>query len=509
MNISRVPNHSQPDYDVLIIGAGISGIDAAYHLQKNRPGTRFAMLEAKDAIGGTWSTHTFPGIRSDSDLYTFGFKWKPWTGVPIATAGEILRYLNAAIDENDLRRHIRLSHPVQSAAWSSETDLWHIRATDADGSALEISARFLWVCSGYYRHSGGFLPDFPGAGSFTGPIVHPQTWPDHLDYAGKRVVVIGSGATAATLIPAMAQKAAHVTMLQRSPTYFYPRPRKDEFAETLKALDLPDDWIHEIMRRKFLYEQRTTIRRSRIEPDALKKDLLDGVRAYLGDGADIDTHFTPTYRPWQQRVAMVPDGDLFQTIRAGAASVVTDRIERFTPSGILLKSGQELDADIIVSATGLVLNALGDIEFDVDGERFDIAESYTHRGIMFSGLPNLAHVFGYLRTSWTMRADLVSDYVCRLLGHMDDLGATSVTPTLRDADTASPPRPWIEPDNFNPGYITRSLDKLPRQGPGDPWVMTQDYFTEKDRLPAAGFDDGTLVFETSAALAPRIHNPQH
>ena len=500
MNFSCTPDQNASDYDVLIIGAGISGIDAAYHLQKNRPGTRFAILEAKDAIGGTWSTHTFPGIRSDSDLYTFGFKWKPWTGVPIATADEILRYLNAAIDENDLRRHIHLSHPVQSAAWKSDDNQWRITATDADGADLEISARFLWVCSGYYRHSAGYMPEFPGAETFQGPIVHPQNWPDDLDYAGKQVVVIGSGATAATLIPAMSQKAAHVTMLQRSPTYYYPRPRTDEFAETLKALDLPDDWVHEIMRRKFLHDQKTTIGRSRTEPEALKKDLLDGVRAYLGDGADIDTHFTPSYRPWQQRVAMVPDGDLFRTIRKGAASVVTDQIERFTPTGILLKSGKELKADIIVSATGLVLNALGDIDINVDGEQFDIANSYTHRGIMFSGLPNLAHVFGYLRTSWTMRADLVSGYICRLLAHMDELGATSVTPTLRNSDTSGPPRPWIDPDNFNPGYITRSLDKLPRQGPGEPWIMTQDYFTEKDTLPAAGFDDGTLVFGTSPAL---------
>jgi len=485
-------------FDVLIIGAGISGIDAAYHLQKNRPGTRFAIIEAKDDIGGTWHTHRFPGIRSDSDLFTFGFKWKPWTSAPIASADEIMRYLNEAIDENDLRRHIRFSEPVQGASWSAKDQRWTV--TTPSG---QITCNFLWTCAGYYRHDKGYQPDFPGQQDFKGPIIHPQHWPEGLDVTGKRITVIGSGATAATLIPALAGKAAHVTMLQRSPTYYYPRPAQDEFQQVLNALDLPPEWYHEIMRRKFLMESHETVRRSREEPEALKQELLDGARAYLGGDYDIATHFTPTYRPWRQRVAMIPDGDLFRAIRAGLASVVTDQIDRFTPTGIRLTSGDELQSDIIVTATGLTLNTLGDIALDLDGAPVDISQSYTHRGIMFSGVPNLATVFGYLRSSWTLRADLVSGYICRLLAHMDATGTAVVTPTLRKGDESETRRPFIEPDNFNAGYILRGLDQMPRQGARDPWVMTQDYYVDREVLPVAGFDDGTLAFTPANASAAK------
>ena len=497
MNKPSVPDlRPTPDLDVMIIGAGISGIDAAYHLQTRRPGTRFAIVEAKDAIGGTWHTHRFPGIRSDSDLFTFGFKWKPWTGVPIATAPEILKYLNEAVDENDLRRHIRFNTKVKAVSWRAEHQLWRVTLCgQSDNSETTITSRFLWMCAGYYRHDEGFTPDIPGLDTFDGPVLHPQTWPDDLDYSGKSIVVIGSGATAATLIPALAEKAKHVTMLQRSPTYFYPRPQTDEFTETLRALNLPDEWYHEIMRRRMLFEQQRIQKRAREEPDALAREFIAGARAYLGSGFDIKTHFTPSYRPWHQRLAVVPEGDMFKAIRAGTASVVTDQIDQVMPSGIQLQSGEMLEADIIVTATGLHMTMLGEIPIDLDGQPFDVADSITHRGIMLSDLPNLVHVFGYLRTSWTMRANLVSDYVCRLLEHMETSGATSVTPRTTPEDLPEERRPWIDPENFNPGYITRALARLPQQGKAEPWIMTQDYFTDRETLPKADFNDGTLEFE--------------
>jgi len=481
--------------DVLIVGAGISGIDAAHHLQDRRPDATFAMVESKDRFGGTWATHKFPGIRSDSDLYTFGFKWKPWKGLPIASADEILIYLDEAIEENDLRDKIHFRSEVVRADWDSETQRWTVTLRQGpEGEETQLTCGFLWMCAGYYRHSEGYMPDWPGMDQFKGPIIHPQTWPEDLDYAGKRVVVIGSGATAATLIPAMAKTAAHITMLQRSPTYYYPRPKLDEFGETLKALELDDALVHDIMRRKFLYEQKVTIKRSFTEPDVLARELIDGARAYLGPDYDIETHFTPSYRPWRQRVAMVPDGDLFRTIRSGKASVVTDSIARFTETGLTLESGDTLEADIIVAATGLTLNALGDVALIVDGKPVDIADSWTHRGIMFSGIPNLASVFGYLRTSWTMRADLVSDYVCRVMDQMQSRQARSVVPALREQDQDMIASPWIDPENFNSGYITRGLHLMLKQGDHQPWVMTQDYHTDKDDLPAADLDDGTLIY---------------
>lgn len=492
------PPATAPDVDVLIIGAGISGIDAAWHLSRRLPDHSFALLDSKEEIGGTWATHVFPGIRSDSDLFTFGFSWKPWMGKAIATAEEILAYLNAALDENDLRRHIRLGHAVKAASWDSAAQIWTVTVRRS-GLDVTMTCRFLWMCSGYYRHAEGYSPSWDGMETFPGPIIHPQAWPADLDHAGKRIVVIGSGATAATLIPALAETAAHVTMLQRSPTYYFPRPMSDPFNETLKALDLPQDWYHEIMRRKFLLESQTMARRSRAEPEAVAAELIGAARAYLGDSVDIETHFTPRYRPWRQRVAMIPDGDLFVAIRSGAASVVTDRIERFTRSGILLGSGEELAADVIVTATGLTLNALGDVALTVDGAPIEPSHHWTHRGIMLSGVPNLAMVFGYLRSSWTLRADLVSDYVCRLLAHMQATGMAAATPELRADEKDMEARPWIDPEDFNAGYVLRGLDLMPKQGDRQPWVMTQDYFDDRHTLPAADLEDGTLRYAAVAA----------
>ena len=482
-------------FDVAIVGAGISGVGAAYHLTKQCPGRSFVVLEAQETFGGTWWTHKYPGIRSDSDLYTFGYRFKPWTSAPIATAAEILKYMGEVIEENDLARHIRYRHRVAAARWSSGEKLWTLEGTRSDtGEPVRFTANFLWMCQGYYRHSAGYTPQWPGFSEFAGRVVHPQNWPEDLDYAGKKIVVIGSGATAATLIPAIAADCAHVTMLQRSPTYFRTGRNAIEIADELRKLQVDETWIHEIVRRKILYEQGVFTRLSFTEPERVKKELLAGVRAHLGPDYDIETHFTPRYRPWRQRIAFIPDGDLLEAIRAGKASVVTDEIERFTRTGILLKSGATLDADIVVTATGFDLCMLGDIAFAINGKPLDFADTVTYRGMMFTGVPNMAWVFGYFRASWTLRADLVADFVCRLLNHMKQRGVRQVTPTLRPSDRDMPLLPWIDEENFNPGYMMRGMHLLPRRGDKPEWQHTQDYWSEKDDFPAADLDDPLFVY---------------
>ncbi len=481
--------------DVLIVGAGISGVDAAYHLQQNFPDKTFTLLDSLEGFGGTWLTHKYPGIRSDSDLYTFGYKWKPWTSAPIATADEILKYMGEAIEENGIGPHIRYRHRVLKASWSSEEKQWTVLAENLEkGEVLRFTCNFLWMCQGYYHHDKGYTPEWEGMADFKGEIVHPQTWPEDLDYEGKTVVCIGSGATAATVVPAMAGKTKHITLLQRSPTYFAPGLNRNEVADMLRELDIPEEWTHEIVRRKILHDQQEITRRSFEEPEGLKAELLEGARAYLGDDFDIDKHFTPKYRPWQQRLAFIPDGDLFQGIAAGKASVVTDEIERFTEKGILLKSGEELEADIILTATGFNLCVLGGVDFSVDGESIDFAKTVGYRGFMFTGVPNMAWVFGYFRASWTLRADLISEYVCRIFGHMAEKDATVVMPALRPEDDNMQLKPWVDPDNFNPGYLTRSMHLMPQQGDHDPWVFTQDYWREKDEFPVADLEDGALRY---------------
>ena len=482
-------------FDVLIVGAGISGVGGAYHLAHQCPGKTFVVLETQESFGGTWLTHRYPGIRSDSDLYTFGYRFKPWTGAPIATAAEIRKYMGEVIEENDLARHIRYRHRISAASWSGEEKCWTVEATRTDtAEAVRFKANFLWMCQGYYRHSEGYTPQWPGMASFQGRIVHPQTWPEDLELTGKRVVVIGSGATAATLVPAIANDCAHVTMLQRSPTYFITGRNANELADTLRDLEIPEEWIHEIVRRKILKDQANFTRRSFAEPEAVKKDLLSAARAYLGPDYDVDRHFTPSYRPWRQRIAFIPDGDLFRGIRSGKACVVTDEIESFTPTGIRLASGASLEADVIVTATGFNLNVLGDIAFTIDGRPLVFSDTVTYRGTMFTGVPNMAWVFGYFRASWTLRADLIGDFVCRLLRHMEAKGATVAMPALRDQDRGMNLLPWVDPENFNPGYMTRGMDLLPKQGDRDPWRHTQDYWSEKDELPAADLDDGALLY---------------
>ncbi len=489
-NASKTEN-----FDVLIVGAGISGVGAAYHLTHQRPGTSFVVLEALDSFGGTWWTHRYPGIRSDSDLYTFGYRFKPWTGTPIASAEEILKYMGEVIEDNGLAKHIRYNHKILTASWSSPDKRWTIEATDtASGETRRFTANFLWMCQGYYRHSEGYTPEWPGMDRFQGQVVHPQNWPQDLDYAGKNVLVIGSGATAATLIPAIANESAHVTMLQRSPTYFIPGRNVNDLADTLRQLQVDETWIHEIVRRKILFDQDTFTRRSFEQPEEVKRELLGMVRAFLGPDYDVEKHFTPTYRPWRQRIAFVPDGDIFQGIRSGKASVVTDEIESFTEKGILLKSGEELTADIIVTATGFNLNVLGDIDFVIDGKPLNFNDTVTYRGMMFTGIPNMLWIFGYFRASWTLRADLLADFVCRLLAHMEQKGATRVDVALRPEDKDMELLPWIDPENFNPGYLMRGMDLLPKRGAKPEWQHSQDYWREKDELPLIDLDGPEFIY---------------
>ena len=480
-------------FDVLIVGAGISGVGGAYHLTQQCPGTSFIVLESQESFGGTWLTHKYPGIRSDSDLFTFGYRFKPWRGAPIASAEEILSYMGEVIDENDLGRHIRYGHSIASARWSGADNRWTIEGTN-NGRPFRITANFLWMCQGYYRHSEGYTPEWPGMADFKGRIVHPQTWPQDLDYRNKKVIVIGSGATAATLVPAIAADCAHVTMLQRTPTFFRAARNADDLADTLRKLEVDEAWIHEIVRRKILRDQDVFTRRSFSEPEKVEQELLAGVRAHLGPDHDLAPHFTPSYRPWRQRIAFVPDGDLFTGIRSGKASVVTDEIERFTAKGILLKSGQELEADIIVTATGFHLNVLGDIDFEIDGKPLDFADTVTYRGMMFTGVPNMVWVFGYFRASWTLRADLVGDFVCRLLHQMGEKQAHRVEVALRPEDRDMQLLPWIDAENFNPGYLMRGIHLLPKRGDKREWQHSQDYWGEKNEFPAIDLDDKAFVY---------------
>ena len=482
--------------DVIIVGAGISGIGAGHHLREQCPDKTFAILEAQNSFGGTWHVHRYPGIRSDSDLYTFGYRFKPWKGAPIASAGQILKYLGEVIADNGLAPHIRYQHKILSAAWNGDLQRWTLEVLQtATGETREFTCNFLWMCQGYYRHGQGYTPEWPGMADFKGQVVHPQMWPEDLAYKGKRVVVIGSGATAATLIPSIADDCAELTLLQRSPTYFRTAPNVNELGDTLRALDIPEAWTHEIVRRKVLADQSAFTRRALSDPDTVKGELIANVRTFLGDKVDVEKHFTPRYRPWQQRLAYIPDGDLFHTIAAGKAQVMTDEIETFTAKGLKLKSGAEIEADIIVTATGFHLSALGDIPFTVNGEKLDFNQCVTYRGTMFSGLPNMAWMFGYLRASWTLRVDLLGDFVCRVLNHMTETRAGVVTPQLREQDQNMALHPWVESDNFNSGYLQRGMYLMPKQGAVEPWKLEPDYWVEREQLPAAKLDDGALVFQ--------------
>ena len=491
-------------FDVLIVGAGLSGVGAGVHLHERCPGKSYVILEGRADLGGTWDLFRYPGIRSDSDMHTLGYRFKPWTAAKsIADGPAILDYVKETAAEYGVDKHIRFGHLVKGAAWSSADGRWTITSTLKDtGETVTITCGFLFMCSGYYSYRQGFTPEFEGLADFKGQVVHPQAWPEDLDYKDKRVVVIGSGATAMTLVPAMAADAGHITMLQRSPTYVVSRPDQDALANRMRQW-LPASWAYGLTRWKNTTLQQMMYRRTRTDPAPLKKMILDGVRKELGPDYDVETHFTPRYNPWDQRLCLVPNSDLFAAIRSGKAEVVTDHIDRFTATGIQLKSGQTLDADVIVTATGLNLVVLGEMDFSIDGAPVDFGKTWTYKGMMYSGVPNMVSTFGYINASWTLRADLTSEYVCRLLNHMDKAGASVVTPTLRAGEDAMPARLWI--DDFSSGYMARALHRFPKQGDRAPWVNTQDYGRDKVMIRKGAIDDGALVFnkpKPAAKAAP-------
>lgn len=478
--------------DVLIIGAGLSGIGAAVHLKNKSPNKSFAIMEQQSELGGTWALFKYPGIRSDSDMYTLGYNFKPWKSAKaIADGPSILDYLNETVSEYDLAGKIHYNAKMVSANWDSTRAMW--KAVFSDGR--EMTCNFLFMCSGYYSYDSGHTPDFPGRHSFKGDIVHPQQWSDAVDYNGKNVVVIGSGATSVTLIPSLAKTAKHVTMLQRSPTYMGVKPSTDGFANLLKKI-LPEQIAYNLIRKKNVFWNRVEYNFTRKRPEKAKKMLLKMVKKELGpDYPSYDPDFTPSYNPWDQRVCLVPDGDMFKAMKAGKAEVVTDTIETFDAAGILLSSGRHLPADLIVTATGLELELLGGARFSLDGAPIDFAKTYSYEGMMFSGVPNMASVFGYINASWTLRADLISEYTCRLLNHMDDTGQPIATPIAPPGMT---PRPWID---FQAGYLLRAAHKLPKQGDFAPWLNLHDYGRDKKLFPTKPVDDGVMQFTRPQPIA--------
>jgi monooxygenase len=481
--------------DVVIVGAGISGVGSAYHLQQQCPKKSYVILEMKDTFGGTWETHKYPGVRSDSDLYTFGYRFKPWVGTPIASADEILKYMGEVIEENGIGPHIRYGHRITQCSWSSKTNQWTVEARKSDGTTATFICNFLWMCQGYYDHEKPYVPDWPGMDRYKGQFVHAQLWDPKTDYAGKRILVIGSGATAATVIPAFAEKAAHVTMLQRSPTYFFCSENKNELADRLRQIGIDEPTIHRVVRAQIMFDQDLMTQRCMTEPDAVFEELKALIRHYAGEDFQFEPHFIPKYRVWQQRLAFCPEGDVFKAAAAGKLSVVTDTLQTFTEKGVRTVSGEEIEADIIVAATGFRLSVMGDIPFAVDGKPVDWHDTVNYRGMMFTGVPNLLWVFGYFRASWTLRVDMLGDFVCRLLNHMDAIGAKRVDVALRDEDKDMQILPWIEADNFNPGYLMRGLDRLPRRGAKPEWRHNQDYWAERIEIPATDLDGAEFVYD--------------
>ncbi len=483
-------------FEVVIVGAGLSGIGAAYHLQTECPGKSFAILEGRDVIGGTWDLFRYPGIRSDSDMYTLGYRFKPWVQAKAIADGPSIRtYVRETAAENGIDRHIRFRHQVKRAAWSSADARWTVEAEVGPEKQLaRFTCNFLFMCSGYYDYAEGHDPDFAGRESFAGKIVHPQFWPNDLDYKGKKVVVIGSGATAVTLVPEMARDAAHVTMLQRSPTYVVSRPAEDAMANWLRAR-LPSKLAYAITRWRNVLFGMFFFNLARKNPDKTKERLIDMVRQELGPDYDVTTHFTPRYNPWDQRLCLVPDSDLFRAIKEDRASVVTDQIERFTPKGILLKSGRELEADIIVTATGLKLQLLSGLQVSVDGVAKNMSKTMSYKGMMYSDVPNLASSFGYTNASWTLKCDLTCEYVCRLINYMDRKGYQIATPA-RDPQVEE--MPWLD---FSSGYVQRARDVLPKQGATKPWRLYQNYALDLVALRYGAVDDGTMQFAKAHPVA--------
>jgi monooxygenase len=493
---SPLRSHELQQTDVVIVGAGLSGIGAAAHLGMQCPNRSYVVLEARDRVGGTWDLFRYPGIRSDSDMHTLGFSFNPWNEKDaIADGPKIRNYIAETAEQFGVTPHLRLGHKVIKARWASEQARWRVTARRSDGSEVVFESRFLFMGSGYYSYEQAHEPHFEGREEFKGHIVHPQFWPERLDVTGKRVVVIGSGATAVTLIPSLARQAAHVTMLQRSPTYIVARPARDWLANLLKKI-LPGNVGAHASRWKNVLLGRYFVNRSLKRPQRVMEFLLKLTKAELPDGYDM-THFTPRYNPWQQRVCLAPDGDFFQSIRENKASIVTDHIERFTADGIRLKSGQELPADVIVTATGLKLLTGADVDIAVDGRAIRFGEVFSYKGVMFSNVPNFSLVFGYTAASWTLKADLAAIYFCRLIKFMDEHHYDVATPYLADPD-AMEKLPML---SLTAGYVQRSINDLPKQGPRHPWVVHQDYLMDRKILLRDPLQDGVLKFSRQQALA--------
>ena len=486
--------------DVLIVGAGLSGIGAAAHLTMQCPDKSYAIVEQRADMGGTWDLFRYPGIRSDSDMHTLGYRFKPWLHEKtIADGTSIHQYVHETADEYKIGPHIHFGHRVMSADWSSSEARWQVTAKAVDGGAdRHFAARFLFMCSGYYDYDEGYTPEFEGSSDFGGQIIHPQHWPKNLDYRGKKVTVIGSGATAVTIVPVMAQEGAQVTMLQRSPTYMVSRPAIDPFSKRIRKI-LPEKLAYAITRWRNITMQRFTYWYARKNPEKMGTKLIDMARAELPASVDVDTHFVPRYNPWEQRLCLIPDSDMFKAISEGKAEVVTDHIDHFTKTGIHLKSGKHIDADIVVTATGLNLVTMGKTAISVDGAAVNFGEHFNYKGVMYNDIPNLASVFGYINASWTLKTDIVADYVCRLLKEMDRKGAVVANPKLTDPDM--PRLPFVK--DFSSGYFARSFDKLPKNGDRHPWRVLQDYAAEKKILTQEAVDDGVMVFSgpTAAAVA--------
>lgn len=483
-------------FDVVVVGAGLSGIGAAWHLQDRSPDRSYVILEGRERLGGTWDLFRYPGIRSDSDMYTLGFSFKPWTNAKaIADGPSILRYLEETSREYGIDEHIRYGIRVESAAWSTERAAWDVVARRGE-ETLRFRCNFLFLCTGYYNYAQGYTPDFAGVEDFAGRVVHPQFWAGDIDYAGKRVVVIGSGATAVTLVPELAKQAAHVTMLQRSPTYVVSRPAEDRIANGLRSF-LPATVAYGITRWKNVLLQQIFYRLARKRPDKVKERMVAMVRDHLGPDYDVETHFTPSYNPWDQRICLVPDADMFDAIRSGKAEVVTDHIDRFVAEGIRLKSGELLKADLVVTATGLELQLISDIKLCVDGVPVNLSKALTYKGMMLSDVPNMALSFGYTNASWTLKADLTSAYVCRLLNAMKKRGLRQVTPRL---SAPVEEQPFLD---FTSGYVQRAMERFPKQGTRKPWRLNQNYSRDLMALRFGGIDE-EMEFSNPAPKAARV-----
>ena len=483
--------------DIIIVGAGLTGIGAAYHLNSKCPDRSYLLLESRQSIGGTWDLFRYPGIRSDSDMHTLGYSFKPWKSKKaIADGPSILRYVRETATENAIEQHIRYGHRLISASWCSKQSLWtlNIRQDNSDVPA-QMTCNFLYMCAGYYNYDQPHDPQFPEVDAFKGTLVHPQFWPKDLDYQNKRVVIVGSGATAMTLLPAMTDKAKQVTMLQRSPTYVLTRPSEDRFANGLRKI-LPATWAYAITRIINTVSQEVLFKQSQAFPKIAKRFFISQVRRKLSNGYDVDKHFTPKYFPWDQRLCLVPDDDMFNAINAGGAKVVTDHIKRFTETGIELETGEHLEADIVVSATGLQLLVMGGATFTVDGEAVDFGNQMTYKGLMISEVPNMVNIFGYVNASWTLRADLAAEWVCRALNHMSNTRTTKMVPVVPEALKDMPTKDWIA--DFPAGYLQRSMHLQPKQGDQAPWVNSQNFRKERALFGKPLASDGALQFSAAA-----------